>query len=66
MWFAGFRLGVIFAYGPGIFFRGFGLGRLVGQGFLGAKAGHSDRAVRRVEESCFCFGKAGQNLLFQK
>ena len=25
---------------------------MVGQGFLGAKAGHPDRAGRRVEESC--------------
>ena len=31
------------AYGTGGLIRGFGLGLLVGQGFLGAKAGHSDQ-----------------------
>ena len=45
---------------------GFGLGLLVSSGFLGAKAGHSDRAVRRVEESCFGFGKSKANSTFCK
>ena len=45
---------------------GFGLGLLVRQGFLGAKAGHSDRAVRRVEESCFGFLKAKETALLKK
>ena len=45
---------------------GFGLGLLVRLGFLGAKAGHSDRAVRRVEESCFGFWKAKETALLKK
>ena len=39
---------------------------MVRNGFLGAKAGHSDRAVRRVEESFFGFGKAGETSLLKK
>ena len=34
--------------------------RLVSWGFLGAKAGHSDRAARRVEESFSALEKQGK------
>ena len=42
------------------------MGLLVSSGFLGAKAGHSHRAVWRVEESCFCFWKAKETALLKK
>ena len=38
----------VLAFETGIFFRGFGLGRLVSNGFLCAKAGHSDQRFCRL------------------
>ena len=41
------------------------MGRLVSWGFLCAKAGHSDRAVRRVEESFSSLVKQGKTYFFK-
>ena len=54
-----FETGTMFPNSAKAGFGGFGSRLLVRQGFLGAKAGHSDRAVRQVEESCFGFLIAG-------
>ena len=45
---------------------GFGLWLLRSQGFIGAKAGHSDRAVGEWRDLVLAFKKARQTLLFPK
>ena len=61
-----FEIGILITEFSVSWIRGFGSRLLISNGFLGAKAGHSDRAVRRVEESCFCFWKAKETALLKK
>ena len=49
----------VFAFETGIFFRGFGLGLLVRQGFLGAKAGFVGFGLGLLVSSGFFNAKAG-------
>ena len=54
------ELGTLFPNSAQAEFGSFGLRLLISQGFLGAKAGHSDRAARRVEESFSALEKQGK------